>query len=116
CVCHVSSFQQIANAANSQNYFPEWLISTYEIVDYDGYIHDLGPSQSQTSQMFGLIVHPKDVPAPQHPEYQALKSVDPGWQPSGFGATGLGQEVADAEYQSLLLLASGIQMAGPDLN
>jgi hypothetical protein len=117
CVCHIGVLDGLAAAANAQGYYPEWLLSSYELTDWDGEQHAIDPgANGQLPHAFGLMAEPVEWYQSEHMEYVAMRSANPGFHPTGEGATGLGQEQADEQYHSLLLLASGIQMAGPTLN
>jgi hypothetical protein len=102
-------------AASNQSYFPEWVVSSYMDMDISWAGH-LAPAQ-EAQHFFGLSFFNKDLPADQQPVSWALKEVDPSWtwEP---GSADQYRDPTSAQwylYDDLLLLASGIQMAGPDL-
>ncbi len=96
----------VMRAASSNAYFPEWLVSTLHNLDY----HAAGGffPRDQAERTFGITSWNKMLPRTDMPWYWALKAGDPG---AGGGSYVLAYEF----YTQLLLLASGIQMAGPEL-
>jgi hypothetical protein len=128
-LAHILVYAQLSSAASSESYFPEWLVTNYEYLGTDGYQHAFHQDSSQLRDTFGLLSEPMEWRISEHMEYQAKRSVDPTYDPStsaspfaGVGpgtaasaGTGLAQEVEDNIYHSILLLASGLQMAGPHL-
>jgi hypothetical protein len=110
CECHT----QVAGfftspVATKQGYFPEWLISTYMYVAEDTHVQFNEGQQQEHS--FGLGWWDKQVPAEQSPWYQAVKDGDPNREFANYF------DYYDARflYNALRILASGIQMAGPNL-
>lgn len=108
CLCHQGelAFNYMVNAT-SQGFFPEWLVSTYLYHDSD--VGGQTYPAEHRSRAFGISFMNKALPPEDMPRYWAAKEADP-------------EEDARVElnpfniYKQLLLLASGIQMAGPDLN
>jgi hypothetical protein len=95
--------------ATNQAYFPEWVQSSYGFGD-----EDLGGTQQDANQMrhtMAMSFYNKLFPSEQLIWTQALREVDPSftWQ------TPLEAQTFKYLYESVLLLASGIQMAGPKL-
>ena len=117
CLCEAYATDTTAMpAAANQGYFPEWLLSTYLNGDIAWAGH-LAPA-SEAAHFFGLSFMNKDLPAPQQPVSWALKEVDPGFawaQGSSFNAQSDATSAQWYLYDDLLILASGIQMAGPGL-
>lgn len=99
----------VMGAATQQGYFPEWLPTSFANA-----IEDI-PCQSSTAreqcdQMFGIDFQNKILPPDERPIGWAMKEADPGFNGQVDGARNF------YLYWPLLLLSSGIQMAGPDLN
>lgn len=92
-------------AASGQGYHPEWITSGYLYQDAEA--GAIGP-KDQNSHVFGTTFWNKILTPPDMPWYWALKEVDPGQDPD--------RDYARVLYSELLLLASGVQVAGPKLN
>ncbi len=90
--------------ANEQGYEPEWLTGGLAFVEQD-IVSQLIDSE-QWSRAFGLAFNAESEPLGASFPYRAYKSVRPGDEPA-FGV----EEI----YYQMLILAIGIQMAGPDL-
>jgi hypothetical protein len=93
--------------ADAQSYQPEWLVTNYSLFSNANVRLVTNGPADQTSHMFGITT------VPMERQYQDLPSTwaDPS-QTYGSESTTFGvQEI----YHQLLLLASGIQMAGPNL-
>ena len=92
-------------AAERQNYRPEWIISSFGNQTEDS--AGLLAPREQLETAFGLTFLNKNVPPADFPMTWAVKEVDPS----------LPGEWAQAKhlYWPLLVLASGIQAAGPNL-
>ncbi len=90
--------------ASDVQYTPEWLLTRTETDS------GLGPKE-QNSHIFGITPKNKRNPIADRPYYWALRESDPStpYHDDGNVTAGL-------QYQALLLLASGIQMAGPGLS
>lgn len=106
CLCDVGSSRTYLNAAEAQSYRPEWLMGSYVNGDVDNSFSNNPPTQ--TNNVFGISYLDKFLPIQQAWWYQAMREGDP----SVATPTNAGP---NATYQDLLLLASGIQMAGPHL-
>ena len=110
CECHTQAAGFFTSpVATKQGYFPEWLISTYMYVAED--VHVQFNEGQQQDRSFGLGWWDKQVSAEQSPWYQAVKDGNPNREFSNFF------DYYDARflYNSLRILAAGIQMAGPKL-
>jgi hypothetical protein len=106
CVCDVGSARDFLNGAEAQSYRPEWLMGTYINNDVDNSFSTSPPTQ--TANVFGISYLDKFLPIQQSWWYQAMREGDSSVPaPANAGPI--------AVYQDLLLLASGIQMAGPHL-
>lgn len=112
CYCDGSRFQSMQEAASQVAYTPEWLLTPYDDQDTDVGA-DLYPA-AQRAHAFGLTSRSRLNAVASSPWYWAVREVDPSysWQPGPSGTTKL---VFEGVYQPLLLLASGIQAAGPAL-
>jgi hypothetical protein len=89
---------------SQQNYYPEWVVTGTAFTDFDeiGQLYD----QAQWKHAFGLSQLGEEQPQGGSYAYAAAKSVDPSHEPI-FGA--------DLFYNLIYVLATGVQMAGPDL-
>ncbi len=101
----------LMNSASSINYQPEWVI-----VGSGGQInetqwHVVG-TPDQRSHMYGLVGWNKFLTNGDMPSYWALREVDP---QSDYDSGSTVWDPLPTAYNQLLLLASGIQMAGPRL-
>lgn len=114
CLCNLYSFGALARGADSQSYYPEWLVTTYGGLDASILLTDLGGTPpDQLAQLFGLSFKPRELPPVDEPYYQAMREVDPTNNPKGPDS--LDVEVNQEVYRTLLVLMSGFQMAGPRL-
>ncbi|MGI8792956.1 MAG: hypothetical protein ACR2H3_07255 [Acidimicrobiales bacterium] len=111
CECHTqSSGLYMAPIATKQGYFPEWLFGTYMYQAED--IHVQFWDGSQMDHSFGLGWWNKQVTAEQSPWFWALRDADPSFQ---WGSEPFDYYEARWLYNSLLVLVSGLQLAGPNL-
>ncbi|HVE75550.1 MAG TPA: hypothetical protein VND22_02155 [Actinomycetota bacterium] len=114
CLSFFVSCSRLGQAASGQAYFPEWVLSTYYRNDRNFGIKNFNFPREQLDNAFGLTFLPRQLDGNYEPEYWALREVNPG--DSGEGSrSGLRIWNVNVKYRSLLLLASGIQMAGPEL-
>jgi hypothetical protein len=109
CWCDVSNLRDgLMPAATGQSYQPEWLVSTYIDNDVDNSFRQT--SFDQATHVIGVSYRDKWLPNQETPWWAAMKEGQPGYTPGdsqGYSML--------ARYQSLLTLASGIQLAGPKL-
>ncbi len=122
CLCHWGSFYGGAlGNASDVGYFPEWLVSGLGQQDEDFTVGGsntrpdenlpVAPSAAPAAQrahLFGIASRNKVLRPENLPWYWALREVAPN---SSAGAL----FVNPWRYSALLQLASGIQMAGPNL-
>lgn len=94
----------MAPKANEQSYEPEWLTGGLAFVEQDIVAQLIDPDQWQRA--YGLAFNAESEPLGNSFPYRAFKSVRPNDEPA-FGV----EEV----YYQMLILAIGIQMAGPNL-
>jgi hypothetical protein len=109
---HASNLQQMMVDATGLGYYPEWIATNYLANDYD--TSSSGLPKDQSAHLFGLMSWDKILPESQMPYYWAGKEMDPNYTHSG-NATGFNNATYSMPYWNMLLLASGIQMAGPNL-
>ena len=116
CLCQVTAFGDLSKQATAQGYFPEWAVSTYLLQDYDWALKAFGSAQ-QLEATFGISFLPRQIPVALRPSFVAAREINPNFAAGGTSGTLQFPKVvaADDSYRSLLLLASGIQMAGPNL-
>lgn len=109
CLCQGDHYFNLMPAATRNVYFPEWLVSSYHYLDYDSAAQRY-PAEHQDS-VLGITFHNKWLPQKEMPWYHAIKEVDPEYETGDDGYSSAAYE----RYYELLVLASGIQMAGPNL-
>ncbi len=114
CLCQPIAMGQMQRAATGQSYEPEWVILTYLLSDYNFMIQSFVDAPNQRERIFGLSFIPKQVPLSDNPSWWGVREGDPDQGGSG-NATSVGGTPLNINYRALLLLASGIQMAGPNL-
>ena len=111
CECNFFSFGSLQRAADSSDYYPEWATSTFGLNDVNSsFILGQGPDD-QMAHTFGLTFQPQMVGPLLNPYNIALQEGDPSVGPDTTTLVEAELEI----YRGLLLLASGIQMAGPKL-
>jgi hypothetical protein len=116
CLCIHNATEELGSGASGQGYFPEWLLSSYYLLDNNyltGHEPTSGLPPDEREHVMGLAFVPREWNLPSHMSYQAGREGGP----TTFGVDdNSGQAyVLDNAYRSLLLIASGIQMAGPHL-
>lgn len=92
-------------AASGQGFHPEWLVWNLGYQDSDSQAQFY--PQDQARHILGLQVYNKTLRLEDMPHMWAAKEMDPSASPAGDEYLRL--------YESLLVLASGIQMTGPRL-
>lgn len=94
----------LGSRMSQQNYYPEYVVTGVALMDSSilGQLYD----QSQWKHAFGLSMLGEEQPQQASYAYAAAKSVDPNTEPI-FGV--------DIFYYFLYQLATGLQMAGPNL-
>jgi hypothetical protein len=91
-------------AASSINYQPEWLIPQVAKNVF------LGGDATQVAHTFGIVsLNKPPVTISESPYYEAIRAVEPGFNSPDS------DWYQEALYHQLLVLASGIQAAGPKL-
>jgi hypothetical protein len=113
CLCWAFRQQYLPIAATNQDYFPEWIMSSYGLNDTSLWLRVFWTSEQRTA-VFGITSRPPALEAKDNPVcYAATES-----SPTAACGTEAGKDNmpgAPNVYWSLLLIASGIQMAGPHL-
>jgi hypothetical protein len=107
CFCQRGDIGDLQEDADAQTYFPEWIVTTEYWNDFNFSMRSVGGRADQMSHLFGLTVQPMQRQFQDHPSTWA----NPG---SGY-ATDAAQITTEDQYHNLLLIASGLQMAGPHL-
>jgi hypothetical protein len=111
CMCNFFSFGTLQRAAEASAYQPEWITSTFGLNDVNSsFTLGAGPN-SQMQHTLGVTFQPRMVNPLLNPYNVAVQEGDPSVTPD-TASTG---EAKLEVYRALLVLASGIQMAGPNL-
>jgi hypothetical protein len=119
CLCFsLDLITGIFPGATNQAYFPEWIITPYFAMSNVNVLK-LAPKE-QSDDMMGITVVPRDLAFNNDPAIWALKEANPnGYVSNGatYDPNSTANRVDHFEmwYRQMLLLASGIQMAGPRL-
>jgi hypothetical protein len=114
CLCEPFTLTALTNSAQANAYSPEWVVNTYR--ENDNNINlQVGVSKAQAESLFGVSVKPRQSKIENEPAYWAISESDPTYGSGTSKPTGLDQKDRNEAYRSLLLLASGIQLAGPNL-
>jgi len=111
CLCNPVDLREgYMRAASAQGYQPEWVESSYINNDLDNTYGGGNAPPDQSSHVIGISFRNKLLPKQDMPWFWAVKEADPTFEP----AAGVYYS-ANSRYLQLLLLASGIQLAGPAL-
>lgn len=122
CVCGNPAWKlQFANSADNQGYHPEWLVWPFGFQDVDSMYYQNTDAlcactaaqwpRDQQSQLIGFSDFNKVLPPDEEFWFQAIREANPSYQ---YGDNG--DDVYDYyRYEELMVLATGIQMAGPHL-
>jgi hypothetical protein len=116
CLCASEGDTLYDGYADNLQYFPEWFTANYlggqsTTNEFQVWTAD------QRSSAFGITAVPREVKWQDNPVSWALTEGNPNMDWSTWDSYGNLNAIggAEEEYRGLLLLASGIQMAGPDL-
>lgn len=112
CLCVHNDAFAIMTAANAQAWEPEWLLSSYGRMDRNFSYHLFPYPSSQLENAIGLTFVPRQIKPGNEPMRWAQSEMG---QTADTSDTDLAVWNVNVKYRSLLLLASGIQMAGPRL-
>jgi hypothetical protein len=104
CACQAAG-AELSSFATSEDYFPEWIVNHMDQ-------NFLTEEFTQKTSLLEVSSYPKQVPEQGDYFLTALDSVDPGFCPC---TTSQDFFFGQSLYWELLLVASGVQMAGPDL-
>jgi hypothetical protein len=112
CLCATFPFGALARAASTNSYQPEWIGSTFGGLDQVVIEQLAAAPASQTRALFGLTFVPRQVNPALEPYNAAFQEGDP-----AMGAKTASTDYSNFTqvYRPLLLLVSGLQMAGPNL-
>ncbi len=117
CVCNFEGHYQMLHMADKEQYFPEWFITggSGQATDWWPRVGGLW-SKAQTSHLFGISGLNKTQRLASQPFYWAAREVEPGRGDDQYSAGACEFECLHQRmYRQLLVVASGIQMAGPRL-
>jgi hypothetical protein len=110
CLCSSRQYGGLMNAAANQAYFPEWLVSNEQFLSYDAGPQQDFPTQ-QRSHVIGIDFNNEMLDPQNEFWYRAVKEMVPGYAYQQNSQNVYGYY----RYEELLLLAAGIQQAGPTL-
>jgi hypothetical protein len=110
CLCGAATSTTVMNAATGQHYQPEWVVSSFGLNDYEPLGRD--QPEAQWTHAIGVSFWNKWQPLVNSPCYWAETAANPqyNYTQKAFSEIGCQQD-----YNVLLVLAAGIQMAGPIL-
>jgi len=113
CLCLAFRQQYLPTSATNQGYFPEWIMSSYGGNDSSLWLKVFWTSEQRAS-IIGVSSRPPQLTSDNNPVCYAAREGDPR---AACGTEAGKDETPSAPniYWSLLVLASGIQMAGPQL-
>ena len=114
CICDPYYSKDLMDEADKQQRAPEWVMSTHFNLDDDSSV-GFQWKPDQASHAFGLSWYNKFNAPDQTFWYPALREVDPSLQLSPGALNGSDYLYLAHLYRDMLALASGIQMAGPNL-
>lgn len=111
CLCGgTPNAHRLFGAFNSNEYTPELALNSYYLFDDNGQVGAYVGAQNR-DQVIGLTFQPLDLGGGKHPADWALEEEGA----AVASADAFFYSDIDRFYRQLLLLASGIQMAGPKL-
>lgn len=114
CTCDFAQLIELFRLATGQDYFPEWIVGTFGWNDQDFAIHQYNHDPAQVAHMVGVTVIPRELRPEDTPATWAVEQGS-GQPDSATAETSSAMWARRLTYHELLLLASGIQMAGPNL-
>ena len=112
CLCTWTFSSAVSSFSSSQQYYPEWITSTYGLLDMALWVRPGFPQAEQRSQVLGVTTVPRALPHADEPYWWMVKEANPELREDQADQYGLN---LIAIYRTMLVLASGIQMAGPNL-
>lgn len=115
CLCHTNVLGALSQNATRQRYFPEWTVTSYVFAEYlaTQQLNNSNPQQRQS--LFGVSFIPRLLKYADDPSVWPLQEEGGVFVPTRDDSTALRQGIYHKLYRTLLLLSSGIQMAGPNL-
>jgi hypothetical protein len=112
CLCGTFPFGALARAAASNDYHPEWIGSSFGGLDQVVILELAAAPADQLQRLMGVTFAPRQIDPRLEPYNAAFAEGDPT----------LGAKTASTDYSNftqvyrpLLMLVSGLQMAGPHL-
>jgi len=114
CMCGSFSNLLLPGAASSQGYNPEWLVTSYNHNDSNINMKTFWPDAGQRANVMGLSVRSRQWTFADTPLMWAIKEGDPSFDEERDQAV-IYEGQWKKFYRMLLVLASGIQLAGPNL-
>jgi hypothetical protein len=111
CLCRYIYWDGLTYYATDDGYQPEWLLNSYGGGDTFETFKFSPPDPQQVRHVFGLSYQPKQVGLANNPIWWAIHEGDPSLTPPASS----GIYLITHFYRSMLILAAGVQMAGPDL-
>jgi hypothetical protein len=114
CLCHYPIGEEILHIADKQQYYPEWLMTSFgEDDDNWAFRFPAPPPATEMQHVMGLSFRPRQLRVTDEPFWTAYRDVvgTSASPPSDIANIW----AAFNAYRCLLLLASGFQMAGPHL-
>jgi hypothetical protein len=113
CLCQIFAEAFLGSYATGQAYFPEWLLSTYGGNDFNFLIRSVGwPESEQRTQILGTSMLPRQANTDDQPFWWMIQEMNPNVRKDDL--EGYGSNIQNI-YRAMLLMASGLQMAGPHL-
>lgn len=112
CLCHAAFWGDVGRAAEAQGYFPEWLLSNIILNDHSPVVKLFGPGAEQRVHAFGITGFNRQLRVDEDWAWRSRREIAPNC---------CGSDVALLAsyhlftYRELMLLATGIQAAGPKL-
>jgi hypothetical protein len=117
CACTYAMYSTMSTA-KQQLYYPEWVVSSIGLMDTNYYVTPANPFGSvsfpsdELQHMFGLTFQPRQVDADNsYPALAEEQTTDGAY----IGYDSSSAAILNPDYRWMLLLASGIQLAGPHL-
>jgi hypothetical protein len=112
CLCATFPFGALMRAASSSDYHPEWIGSSFGGLDQVVILELAAAPADELRSLFGLTFAPRQINPLLEPFNAAFEEGDPS----------LGPQTKSTDYSNftqiyrpILMLASGLQMAGPHL-
>jgi hypothetical protein len=114
CLCTAFQTVHLPGQASAQGWYPEWLFTNYGLMDSNFSMKTFWTDAKQRQNVMGLTAEPRQWSYDDTPLIWAFKEADPSFNANAEAAS-VGMLQWERLYRMLLMLASGIQMAGPNL-